>query len=66
MLFNLVNTKLNLELAKTDQKEQSNYLQTQDKTENWINKISNGQRFYSQILGINAQTKLYHYYSTDH
>ena len=66
MLFNLVNTKLNLELAKTDQKEQSNYLQTQDKTEDWINKISNGQRFYSQVLGINAETKLYHYYSTDH
>ncbi|GEM_PF-3088216 len=66
MLFNLVNTKLNLKLAKTDQIEAFNHLEIQDKTEKWLNKISNGIEFYSQAQKINAEAKLYHYYSTDH
>ena len=65
MLFNIVNTKLNLGLDRAKQDKPSHYLQTQDKSENWRNKIQNGIEFYSQILDMNAEAKLYHYHSTD-
>lgn len=65
LLFNIINTKLNLGLTIADQYEPSNQLQLQDKTENWRNKVSNGLEFYSQALDINAEAKLYRYYSTD-